>query len=296
MLASVALLKLSRIPLFPLIVAREKLARGERRARQVGGEPAVMDEPQGVSEYDELGTAGEVGLHQFCALAISRLLPEGGTLLDLGCGSGRLLARLARGRPDARIIGLDLSEPMLETGRRMLEREGLADRVELRRGDITTFDADLPERLDVVSCNFALHHLPTEEVAGRCLEAIARARSHSGCAVWIFDFARLRHPGSWPAVASMINWPGPVVHSDAIESERAAFSEAELTTLLERAGLDDLQHVRSRPLGEQQAHWAPSRDRPTPVTGLWRAVPVPREARLLTRMALQSFPRSLTRT
>jgi SAM-dependent methyltransferase len=291
----VALLKLSRLPLLPAIVAREKLARGER-PRQVGGEPAVMDELQGVKEYDEFGTTGEVGIHHFSALAISRLLPEGGTLLDLGCGSGRLLARLAHGRPDARIIGLDLSEPMLETGRRLLESEGLADRVELRRGDITTFDADLPDGLDVVSCNFALHHLPTEDVAGRCLEAIARARSRSGCGVWIFDFARLRHPGSWPALASMIKWPGPVVHSDAIESERAAFSEAELMALLERAGLGDLQHARSRPLGEQQAHWAASRGRPSPVTGLWRESPLPRGTELLARTAIASFPRSLTRT
>jgi SAM-dependent methyltransferase len=278
-----------------LIVAREKFTRGERN-REVGGEPAVMDEPQGVKEYDEFGTAGEVGIHQFSALAISRLLPEGGVLLDLGCGSGRLLARLARGRPDARIIGLDLSDPMLETGRQVLEQEGLADRVELRRGDITTFDANLPERLDAVSCNFALHHLPTEAVASRCLEAISRTRDRTGCAVWIFDFARLRHSDTWPAFASMINWPGPVVHSDAIESERAAFSEAELKTLLERAGLGDLQHVRSRPLGEQQAHWAFSHEHPSPVTGLWRDVPVPPDARLLAWIALQSFPRSLTRT
>lgn len=290
-----AILKLARVPLLPLIVAREKLARGER-PRQVGGELAVMDEPQGVQEYDQFGTGGEVGIHQFNALAISRLLPQGGTLLDLGCGSGRLLARLAHGRPDVRIIGLDLSEPMLETGRQMLEREGLSDRVELRRGDITTFDAELPERVDVISCNFALHHLPTEEVASRCLEAIARARSSSGCAVWIFDFARLRHPGSWPALVSMVNWPGPVVHNDAIESERAAFTETELTTWLERAGLPDLQHVRSRPLGEYQVHWAAGRDRPSPTTGVWRDVPLPEDTRLITGIALQSFPRSLTRT
>jgi arsenite methyltransferase len=288
-------LRLSRLPLFPLIVAREKLARGNR-SREVGGEPAVMDEPEGVKEYDEFGTAGEVGTHQFSALGISRLLPEGGTLLDLGCGSGRLLVRLAHGRPDVRIVGLDLSEPMLETGRGVVEREGLADRVELRLGDITTFDAELDDRVDAVSCNFALHHLPTEEVAIRCLEAIARTRSRTGCAVWIFDFARLRHPRSWPALASMLNWPGPVVHSDAIESERAAFSEAELTTLLERAGLSDLNHVRSRPLGESQVHWAPGRDGRAPATGLWRDRPMTREERMLTRMTLQSFPRSLTRT
>ena len=284
-----------RLPLYPLIVAREKLAGAERR-REVGGEPAVMDEPEGVKEYDEFGTGGEIGVHRFNALGISRLLPEGGTLLDLGCGSGRLLARLAHGRPDARIIGLDLSEPMLETGRRVLAGEGLADRVELRRADITDFDADVPEPFDVISCNFALHHMPTAEIASRCLEAIARARSRTGCAVWIADFARLHHPGTWPAFTAMINWPGPVVHSDAIESERAAFSEAELRGLLDGAGLGDLQCVRSRPLGELQVHWAAGRDQPSPVSGLWRDTPVPRQARLLALMAVASFPRSLTRT
>jgi SAM-dependent methyltransferase len=283
------------LPLFPVLVAREKLARGER-ARQVGGEPAVMDEPQGVKEYDQFGTSGEAGIHQFCARAISRLLPERGRLVDLGCGSGRLLARLAHGRPDAHIVGLDLSEPMLETGHDLLERENLTHRVELRRADITTFDADLDGPVDVVSCNFALHHLPTEQLASRCLEAIARTRSRTGCAVWIFDFARLRHPGSWPALTSLLNWPGPVVHSDAIESERAAFSATELTTLLERAGLGDVEHLRSRPLGESQVHWAPALNRPAPVTGLWRDTPLPGGTRLLARIALQSYPRSLSRT
>jgi tRNA (cmo5U34)-methyltransferase len=288
----VAILKPSKLPLFPLIVAREKLARGER-AREP--EPMVMDEPQGVAEYDQVGATVQVGAHHFNALAISRLLPEGGTLIDLGCGSGRLLARLAHGRPDARIIGLDLSEPMLETGRSLLEREGLAERVELRRGDITTFDAEVAERPDVVSCNFALHQLPSEELASGCLEAIARARASSGCAVWIFDFARLRHRGSWPAFTSMLTWPGPVVLDDAIASERAAFTQAELIALLERAGLDDLQHVRSRPLGELQVAWAESREGLPATAGLWRDAPLPRETRLLTRIILQSFPRSLTR-
>jgi arsenite methyltransferase len=279
----------------PLVLAREKLARGER-PREVGGEPAVMDEPQGVKEYDEFGTTGEVGVHVFCARAISRLLPEGGTLLDLGCGSGRMLTRLAHGRPDVRIIGLDLSEPMLETGRAVLEREGLGERVELRRGDITTFDSEVEEDVDVVSCNFALHHLPDEETVSRCFEAIARLRERTGCAVWIFDFARLRDPRSWPAFVSVVSWPGPVVHSDAIESERAAFTDEEMTRLLERAGLGDLRHLRSRPLGESQVHWAPAREGRPLTSGLWRDPPLPPGTGLLVRMAVSAYPRSLSAT
>ena len=287
------LLRPGRLPLLPAIVARELLTRDSPRAREVGGEPAVMDEPQGVAEYDELGTTGEVGLHRLSARAISRLLPEDGTLLDLGCGSGRLLARLARGRPDVRLVGLDLSEPMLETGRAMLAREGLGERVELRRGDITDFESEVPDRLDVVSCNFALHHLPDAGHASRCFEAIARTRASTGCGVWLFDFARLRNAKSWPAMASLVTWPGPVVYNDAIASEQAAFTFEEMTTMLEAAGLGDLAHVRARPLGEYQAHWAQASDRPFPNVGLWRDMPLPRDTRLLAALVRRAFPRSL---
>jgi SAM-dependent methyltransferase len=252
-----------------------------------------MDEPEGVAEYDELGTTGEVGIHRFSARAISRLLPDGGTLLDLGCGSGRLLARLAHGRPDVRIVGLDLSEPMLETGRQTLAREGLAERVELRRGDITDFESEVPGGVDVVSCNFALHHLPAAEDASRCFEAIARTRASTGCGVWLFDFARLRSAKTWPAMASLVEWPGPVVYNDAIASEQAAFTVDEMTTMLEAAGLGDLAHVRARPIGEYQAHWAAGRDRPFPNLGLWREGPLPRETRVLAKLITRSFPRAL---
>lgn len=287
-----AALRVLRLPLYPLIVAREKLARGER-PREVGGEPAIMDEPQGVAEYDALGAEVEVGIHQFNALGLSRLLPDGGTLLDLGCGTGRLLARLARGRPDASVIGLDLSAPMLQTGRELMRREGLDARVDLRRGDITAFDADLPDRVDVVSCSFALHHLPDDATALRCLEAIARVQERTGCAVWIFDFARLHHAHTFRDLTSLAQFPGPVVLNDAIASEQAAFTFAELTALLDRAGVRELQHLRSRPLGEHQLHVA--RGREGAPAGRWHGPTVDPAERLMTMQMLLAFPRSLTR-
>ncbi len=284
------MLRTSRAPLLPLILAREAITRSDRPREP---EPMVMDEPQGVAEYDRAGAEVQVPVHHFNALALSRLLPEGGTLVDLGCGSGRLLARLARGRPDAHLVGLDLSEPMLETGRQLLEKEGVANRVELRRGDITTFDDDLQGSPDVVSCNFTLHQLPSEDLVRGCLAAIARARERTGCRVYLFDLVRMRNASSWPTMMSLLNPPpGDVFMHDAVASERAAFTFAELTELLEQAGLGDLRHARARPFGEYQVHWTAGGDEAPP--GPWQDVQLPEGTGLVTRIVIRSFPRALS--
>jgi SAM-dependent methyltransferase len=252
----------------------------------------VMDDAIGVAEYDHAGATLLVPLHQFSARALSRLLPEGGVLLDLGCGSGRLLSRLALGRPDAHFVGLDLSEPMLRLGRHLLAHEGLVDRVDLRTGDITNFDAELPEQLSVVGCNLALHHLPGADQAASCLEAIRRARERTGCGVYIFDFARLRNTRTWPAMMSLASAPGRTFLRDAIASERAAFTFGELTTLIAQTGLQDLRHARAGPVGEYQLHWVAGRD--VGPAGRWHEVPLPHRTRLVTRLIHRSFPPELT--
>jgi len=278
-----------RLPLVPLLVARERRARPGRPRVP---EPMVMDDPQAAAEYDEAGAIVQLPVHDLNARAISALLPPGGTVVDLGCASGRLLARLAKGRPDARLIGLDLSDAMLEHGRRLMEREGVADRVELRRGDITTFDTDLAETPDVVSCSFTLHQLPEPELVERCLAAIARIRERTGCAVYLFDLVRLRHPRTWPDHVKVVRFPGPVFEADTIASEAAAYTFEELTAMCEAAGLRDLRRLRARPLGEYQVHLAPGQRPVAP--GRWQPVPVPAAARLATAATRSGFPRSLT--
>src|SRR5262245_23648909 len=68
-------------------------------------------------------------------------VPAGGTVLELGCGTGRNLILAARRYPDAHFFGLDISSEMLETARVSIGREGLAERVMLAKGDATDFDA-----------------------------------------------------------------------------------------------------------------------------------------------------------
>lgn len=73
---------------------------------------------------------------------IARLdVPVGGTVLEVGCGTGRNLIAVAKRYPTARLFGLDISEEMLTTARANVAAAGLVDRIVLKQGDATDFDA-----------------------------------------------------------------------------------------------------------------------------------------------------------
>lgn len=54
-------------------------------------------------------------------------IPEGGVLLDLGCGGGAIAVALAKLRPDAVVWAVDVNERALETTRRSVELNGVAN-------------------------------------------------------------------------------------------------------------------------------------------------------------------------
>ncbi len=79
-------------------------------------------------------------------------------ILDLGTGDGRLLALLQADRPEAKGVGLDFSDLMLEAAARRFAGDG---RIELVKHDLVE---PLPAlgRFDVVVSSMAIHHLEHE--------------------------------------------------------------------------------------------------------------------------------------
>ncbi|MEJ2313311.1 MAG: class I SAM-dependent methyltransferase [Nitrospirota bacterium] len=57
----------------------------------------------------------------------------GGELLDIGCGSARMLLVIAEALPAVQITGLDVSGEMLSIARENVRRAGLGGRISLRR-------------------------------------------------------------------------------------------------------------------------------------------------------------------
>lgn len=100
--------------------------------------------------YDRMNRMMTFGLDNgWRRRSISRIAGENpATVLDLACGTADMTIMLAEAIPRATITGADLSEGMLEVGRRKVEKKGLSDRIDLRRADALhlpfadeTFDA-----------------------------------------------------------------------------------------------------------------------------------------------------------
>jgi ubiquinone/menaquinone biosynthesis C-methylase UbiE len=112
--------------------------------------------------YDLLAEHSEQPMRE---IALQMLAPAPGEhLLEVGFGTGHVLARLAQAvGPTGHVWGIDISENMLAQARNLLERKGLADRVSLDRGDAE----DLPypsDFLDGIFMCFTLELFDTPEI------------------------------------------------------------------------------------------------------------------------------------
>lgn len=84
-------------------------------------------------------------------------LADGINVLDLGCGSGRIMCELARTYPNSRFVGIDLSNEAVSNARREAESLGLQN-IEFIERDITNLDQDGPvEEFDLVTTFDAIH-------------------------------------------------------------------------------------------------------------------------------------------
>lgn len=98
--------------------------------------------------------------------------------LDVGCGTGRLLASLHSAWPGMKLTGIDLSAPYLEEARRLIGRTA---RVKLDEAAAEALPFD-DASLDLVVSSFLLHELP-EKIRAQVLAEIARVLKPGGLVV-----------------------------------------------------------------------------------------------------------------
>jgi len=123
-------------------------------------------------------------------------VPQGGTVLELGCGTGRNLIQAARAYPDASFCGLDISAGMLDTAQVAVARRDLSARVKLAQGDASDFDAFAlfgRQGFDRVFISYALSMIPEwRRTVAAALDAV-----NDGGSLHIVDFGRQERLPGW---------------------------------------------------------------------------------------------------
>lgn len=118
------------------------------------------------------------------------------TILDLATGTADLAIALAKRNPQAKIIGMDISEKMMEIGKAKIAKQGLENQIEVRFGDA----AKLPfedNSFDAVTVAFGVRNF---ENLDKGLSEISRVLKPNGHAVILefslpkrFPFKQLYH-------------------------------------------------------------------------------------------------------
>ena len=95
-------------------------------------------------------------------------VPENGSVLEIGCGTGRNLLGAGRRAPTAQLYGLDISEEMLKTASASILRAGFERRVRLACADATDFAASKAfgmAQFDRIFFSYALSMIPNWQAA-----------------------------------------------------------------------------------------------------------------------------------
>ena len=146
----------------------------------------------------QIGSLGTIG-RMYQALADAVPPCPGGTLIEFGCGPGNVTPYLRPLVGDAgRIVGVDLSDGMIEKAQARAEREGWSN-VRYERRDILDFESD--KEADAVVFSLSLTAMPE---CGRSLERAWSILRPGGCMAILDSLPDPGHP--------FINW---IIHRKA---------------------------------------------------------------------------------
>jgi ubiquinone/menaquinone biosynthesis C-methylase UbiE len=194
-------------------------------------EPELMDDERQSVAYAKADFSAS---NQFFVDSLLRDFPAHlRRALDIGCGPGDVVLRLARAAPDVHVTAIDGSAPMIALARDAVRAAGLDGRITLVQGylpgvllESTGFDAVLSKDL--------LHHLPDPAVLWKEITRLGRP----GAAVYVMDLVRPVTPeAARRIVDDVAAREDPILREDFYNSLCAAFTLDEVRGQLIDAGL-----------------------------------------------------------
>jgi len=204
-------------------------------------EPELMDDEQQSIAYARADFSTS---NQLFVDGLIRDFPQPlATAVDIGCGPGDVIIRLARALPDLRVIAIDGSAPMIALARDAVITAGLGNRVTLLQGYVPGVAVDA-HSFDAVLSKDLLHHVPDPSLLWREIARLAKPRA----VVYVMDLLR---PDTREEAARMVNrvagGEDPILREDFFNSLCAAFTVDEIRQQVADAGLRlDVRQISDR--------------------------------------------------
>ena len=209
--------------------------------------------------YDLLNSLMSGGRHHaWRRLAVDLAAPpDGGTALDVGCGTGDLSLALAR-HPLRRIVGVDLAPAMVERARSKVAERGSAERVHLGLGDALR----LPFPNDTFDCALTAFTLRNVSDVSQALAEMRRVTRPGGRIVsleitprrggLLSPLLRLYFHSAMPLLGALVA-RDRAAYTYLPESVDAFLSADEFAERMEAAGLTNVR-FRKLALGTVTIH------------------------------------------
>ena len=142
-----------------VIIAMALLIAGSRRldtTRLVSPDEGI-DDVEVARGYDKISRWPQFRLLRKFIIAELRRCHPNGTLVDIGCGPGYLIADILRAFPKLSVIGVDIAEEMLQQAAGNLSSPSFKERISFRQGDIHKLPFESGS-VDFVVSTLSLHH------------------------------------------------------------------------------------------------------------------------------------------
>ena len=116
-----------------------------------------IEDPEAAEAYDGVSRLPQFGLiRRSFVKKLKRYVVEG-SITDVGCGPGYLLQLISKEMPGHKLMGVDISEEIVERAKTNLNSAGLSGRVEFKQGSADHLPFDEGTQ-DFIVSTLSLHH------------------------------------------------------------------------------------------------------------------------------------------
>jgi SAM-dependent methyltransferase len=166
---------------------------------------------------------------------ISALIPEGSSVLDVGCGTGRLEFQLAE--KCSKVVCVDLSSKNINLANKKLEETNFKN-IKFVHGTIENFD-DETEKFDFAVMTYVIH-----EVDEKLRIPILKTMKEKANKIIIGDYLVPRPGGFWSGFNTLVEFGAG---KDHYKNFKSFVAKGGLQNLADEGGFTIVKNIQNKP-------------------------------------------------